>query len=169
MATPSSTSDDKTPLLAAESSERIADTSQPHKPSDSNEQDNTEEMLKAEHRQIGIGIPRPQTEVKPRNDKNSRNNLKYVALVALVAQNASLVLLMRYVKTRPNKPQFTNSTAVVCCETLKLLACLAVVFTEVNNSFSAWIAHLHSFLVKNFLDTLKVAVPAFIYSELEFK
>ena len=69
------------------------------------------------------------------------------------------------IATIPVKSQFQNFpfTAVVCCETLKLLACLAVVFFEVNSSFSAWIAHLHGFLVKNFLDTLKVAVPAFIY------
>jgi len=96
------------------------------------------------------------------NERSAKMNLKYVALVALVAQNASLVMLMRYTKTR-DIPQFTNSTAVVCCETLKLLACLVVVLFEVNLSFSAWLKHLNTFLVKNFLDTLKVAVPAFIY------
>ena len=33
------------------------------------------------------------------SDRSKRNKLKYVALMALVAQNASLVLMMRYVKT----------------------------------------------------------------------
>ena len=148
-----SSNDDKIPLLNSNNDETQPETNE-----------DIESHNTAMTKQIGISIPRPNQQTNNNKaDRNNRNNLKYVALIALVAQNASLVLLMRYVKTRADRPQFTNSTAVVCCETLKLLACLGVVFFEVNTSFTAWINHLHSFLVKNFLDTLKVAVPAFIY------
>lgn len=180
-----SANDDKIPLLDLENNERSSNSEQSHlnHPSRTTHEDihcneqpinNSHSVAEDMNKQIGISIPRSQVDkvvggsvanATPveNSDRSKRNKLKYVALMALVAQNASLVLMMRYVKTRPNMPQFTNSTAVVCCETLKLLACLAVVFFEVNSSFSAWIAHLHGFLVKNFLDTLKVAVPAFIY------
>ena len=44
-----------------------------------------------------------------------RINMKYVSLVMLVAQNASLVLLTRWAKTREGN-QFVSTTAVVIGE-----------------------------------------------------
>merc|ERR1719454_2443995 len=88
--------------------------------------------------------------------------MKYVSLVMLAAQNASLVLLTRWAKTREGN-QFVSTTAVVMSEFLKLLACLVVTYFEMHRNFKAWISHLKEYLLDNWLDTLKVAVPAFVY------
>merc|ERR1712226_1340677 len=48
-------------------------------------------------------------------------------------------------------------------ELFKLLACLVVTYFEMNKNFKAWLNHLHSYLIENWVDTLKVAVPAFVY------
>lgn len=100
------------------------------------------------------------------NDEKSKetvkNYLKYVALFALVVQNASLVLAMRYAKTKPG-PDFTSSTAVVMAELVKLITCLCILFKEVEYNFTKFASKMHFLLIGNFLDTLKVAVPAFIY------
>jgi len=99
----------------------------------------------------------------------SKINMKYVSLVALVVQNASLILLTRYAKTQPGD-QFLSTSAVVMAELCKMSACLVIVFFETKTpggslpqNISSWFAHLHNVLVNNFSDTLKVAVPAFIY------
>jgi len=92
----------------------------------------------------------------------SRINMKYVSLVMLVVQNASLILLTRYAKTQPGD-QFISTTAVVMAELSKMLACFVVVFFEMDKSVGLWMQHMHTTLVVNFRDTLKVAVPAFIY------
>jgi len=89
-------------------------------------------------------------------------NMKYISLVLLVAQNASLVLLTRFAKTREGTP-FISTTAVVMAEIFKLFACLFVTYFEHNRNVKAWLAHLHMYLLENYVDTLKVAVPAFIY------
>lgn len=89
-------------------------------------------------------------------------NMKYVSLVLLVVQNASLVLLTRYAKTR-QKEAFINTTAVVMSEFLKLFACLVITYFEMNRNIHQWTGHLYSYLIENWLDTLKVAVPAFVY------
>ncbi len=51
--------------------------------------------------------------------------IKHVSLVILVVQNSSLVLTMRYSRTRPGVPYLT-STAVVLSELLKCLVCTAI-------------------------------------------
>lgn len=113
---------------------------------------------------IQIDGKSPLDNIRPPTPKNEdkNRNMKYYALLALVIQNASLVLCMRYAKTRAG-PQFTNSTAVVMAEVTKLLTCMVVVYFEVDLNFRAWRDHLRSFLVTNFVETLKVAVPAFMY------
>ena len=126
-----SANDDKTPLLDLENNERSSNSehSHPNHPSrtphddiHSNEQGiNSHSVADDMSKQIGISIPRSHVDKvvggnvasatpAENTDRSKRNKLKYVALMALVAQNASLVLMMRYVKTRPNVPQFTNST-----------------------------------------------------------
>ena len=125
-----STNDDKTPLLlnsvenneqqdtlpqSQENFNHPQSSSSAHTTSHRNEIHDQNTSLENMSKQIGINIDRDRNNnIRNSSNKakqsNSRSNLKYVALVALVAQNASLVLLMRYVKTRPDKPQFTNST-----------------------------------------------------------
>ena len=55
--------------------------------------------------------------------------MKYVALICLVIQNAALILLMRYNRTRPGD-KFFSSTAVVLSEIMKLLTCLAIMLYQ---------------------------------------
>lgn len=57
--------------------------------------------------------------------------LKYLSLVLLTVQNAALILVMRYVRTRPGDMFFATS-AVVCSEALKLITSLAIILYEVN-------------------------------------
>lgn len=110
-----------------------------------------------------ISIKQPLLNNNNRNiHSQTSTKTKYIALALIVVQNASLVLCMRYAKTRSG-PQFTNSTAVVMCEFTKLITCLILVFFETNKSITAWANHLYNFIVTNFYDTLKVAFPAFIY------
>ncbi len=53
--------------------------------------------------------------------------LKYVSLFLLVFQNASQVLIIRYVRTRPKVDMFLPSTAVFWTEMVKLTTCLLIV------------------------------------------
>ena len=109
-----------------------------------------------------INIPKEEpVKLEAANTRN-KINMKYISLVLLVVQNASLVLLTRYAKTRTGD-QFVSTTAVVMSEFLKLLACLVITFFEMNRNVKAWMAHLNDYLLVNWVDTLKVAVPAFIY------
>ena len=116
-----SANDDKIPLLDLENNERSSNSEQshlnhpsrtPHEDIHCNEQpiNNSHSVAEDMNKQIGISIPRSQVDkvvggsvanATPveNSDRSKRNKLKYVALMALVAQNASLVLMMRYVKT----------------------------------------------------------------------
>jgi len=89
-------------------------------------------------------------------------NLKYMSLVTLTAQNALLGLSMRYARTRDGD-MFISTTAVFFAETLKLLTCLLLVFNAEGRSVSRWWTSLHSTIVLQPMDTLKVCVPSFVY------
>ena len=95
------------------------------------------------------------------NNKPITATKKYLALTALITQCAALVLVMRYAKTKSNT--FLNTTAVVMNETFKLVTCLILTFIELNYSITGLIKHLKFYLLDQFFDTLKVAVPAFVY------
>lgn len=59
------------------------------------------------------------------------SQLKYVSLGVLVLQTTSLVLTMRYSRTLHSEgPRYLASSAVVCAEVLKLIACLLLVFKD---------------------------------------
>lgn len=107
---------------------------------------------------------------KPKNEKSSQSGLsgmvgiKTLALVLLVVQNASLVLTMRSARTQEGE-KFSNTAAVFICECLKvfassiLLLILEFGFRPVN-----CLTHMHDEIIKKPVETLKVAVPAFIYT-----
>lgn len=88
--------------------------------------------------------------------------LKYGSLVVLVAQNASLVLIMSYVRTRPGV-MFVSSTAVVMSEVFKMLACLSVIFVNEGFSISKWLHHLYANICMLPMDCLRISVPSIIY------
>lgn len=95
------------------------------------------------------------------SSKNLQATLKWLSLVTLVFQNAVLGLSMRYARTQPGD-LFLPSTAVVMAELVKLGSCL--VFTYIQEGSTAkWIYTLHSQIVQQPFDTLKVSVPSLIY------
>jgi len=51
--------------------------------------------------------------------KVTPRHLKYISLVVLALQNAALIIVMRYVRTRPGD-MFASTTAVVMTEVLKV-------------------------------------------------
>lgn len=64
------------------------------------------------------------------------SQLKYVSLGVLVLQTTSLVLTMRYSRTLDSEgPRYLASSAVVCAEVLKIIACLLLVFKD-HSEFS---------------------------------
>lgn len=56
-------------------------------------------------------------------------SLQIFSLLVLVAQNAALVLIMRYARTRAGD-MFMSTSAVVSAEVMKLVFCLIVIFYE---------------------------------------
>jgi len=105
----------------------------------------------------------PPTNADPTPTLNSfQRYMKWVSLFLLVAQNAALALLTRWARTREGG-QFVSTTAVVMSEFFKLVACLFLVLHEHNFNLRRWAAHLYELLLVNWKDTLKVAVPAFVY------
>lgn len=55
--------------------------------------------------------------------------IKYISLIVLVVQNASQVLIMRYVRTRPRE-MFLSTVAVFVTEVVKLVFCFFLVCIE---------------------------------------
>jgi len=73
---------------------------------------------------------------------------------------------MRYAKTRP-QAQFLNTVAVFLGEVVKLIASLVLFFIS-TKSFKESFSALYKHFVTDFLDTIKVGVPAFIYTIQNF-
>lgn len=94
--------------------------------------------------------------------QGTKPNLKYISLVLLTLQNALLILVMRYVRTRAGD-MFLSTSAVVMSEMLKFVACLFIIFIE-EGSFTRWKNHLHENIVLQPMDCLKISVPSIIYT-----
>ncbi|XP_023219472.1 UDP-N-acetylglucosamine transporter-like isoform X1 [Centruroides sculpturatus] len=87
--------------------------------------------------------------------------LKYTSLVTLTVQNAALNLTMRMARTQ--KDLFMASTAVVMAEVIKLITCLALVWID-EGSFSKAIVSIYRTVIKQPMDTVKVAIPSLVYT-----
>lgn len=81
----------------------------------------------------------------------------------LAMQNAGLILVMRYVRTRRGGDMFVSSTAVVMSEIFKMLACLCVIFVNEGYSVSKWGRHLYTNICLLPMDCLRISVPSVIY------
>ncbi|XP_041848757.1 solute carrier family 35 member A3b isoform X2 [Melanotaenia boesemani] len=93
------------------------------------------------------------------------SRLKYLSLGVLVLQTTSLVLTMRYSRTlKEDGPRYLASSAVVLAEVLKIFACICLVFMENNFSLRAMNLLLEEEIVKKPVETMKLAVPAGIYT-----
>ena len=89
--------------------------------------------------------------------------MKYVSLALLVVQNASLALTMRAARIQTGD-MFFSSSAVCMAELTKVLVCLVIILHSFGWNFKVWAHHINDEIFKKPLDTLKVAVPAFIYT-----
>ena len=94
--------------------------------------------------------------------ENGWLNLKYVSLFTLTIQNASLILTIRYSRTLPGD-MYIASTAVVFAEIFKVTACLVIIFAEKGN-IRDWLEQLYSAIIGQPWDTLKLSVPALLYT-----
>ncbi|VDK58256.1 unnamed protein product [Anisakis simplex] len=95
------------------------------------------------------------------NELISETAIKYISLIVLVLQNASQVLVMRYVRTRPRE-MFLSTVAVLVTEIVKLLTCFAIVCFE-EMSVIKCLRLMVKQIIMQPIDTLKVCVPATIY------
>jgi len=68
--------------------------------------------------------------------------IRWASLLVLVVQNAALVLVMRYSRTRPGD-MYISTTAVVMAETMKLIFCLAMTLYEHQGNVSSWLHYLN--------------------------
>ncbi|XP_052467716.1 UDP-N-acetylglucosamine transporter-like isoform X2 [Carassius gibelio] len=96
---------------------------------------------------------------------STSSQLKYVSLGVLVLQTTSLVLTMRYSRTLQSEgPRYLASSAVVCAEVLKIVACLLLVFRDHSFSVHALNQVLKEEIINKPLLTLKLAIPSGIYT-----
>ncbi|XP_008280935.1 solute carrier family 35 member A3b isoform X2 [Stegastes partitus] len=93
------------------------------------------------------------------------SRLKYMSLGVLVLQTTSLVLTMRYSRTlKEDGPRYLASSAVVSAEVLKIITCSILVLMENNYNMRAMNQLLKEEIVNKPAETLKLAVPAGIYT-----
>uniref|UniRef100_A0A8C1V6T1 Solute carrier family 35 member A3b n=1 Tax=Cyprinus carpio TaxID=7962 RepID=A0A8C1V6T1_CYPCA len=96
---------------------------------------------------------------------STSSQLKYVSLGVLVLQTTSLVLTMRYSRTLQSEgPRYLASSAVVCAEVLKIVACMLLVFRDHSFSVRALNQVLREEIINKPLLTLKLAIPSGIYT-----
>lgn len=87
--------------------------------------------------------------------------LKYTSLLCLTLQNAALNLTMRMARTQ--QELFISSTAVLMAEIMKLISCLVMVGVADEGSFKHLLISLQKHIIKQPMDTFKVAIPSFVY------
>lgn len=101
--------------------------------------------------------------IKPMSTAPTNSSLKYLSLFILVFQNACQVLLIRYSKTRDTKEDYLSTASVFFTEVVKLFACLIVVCCQ-EHSVRKCVSMCLDQIIKQPIDTLKVGVPALIYT-----
>ena len=94
-----------------------------------------------------------------------KKKVEYTSLIVLVVQNAGLVLMMRYATTR--KEKFFKTVAVFFAEIVKLVASF-ILLNFSNKCFIKTLKDIKYYFFTNLLDTVKVGVPAFIYTIQNF-
>lgn len=88
------------------------------------------------------------------------DQLKYLSLVTLTVQNAALNLTMRAARTQ--RDTFSTSVAVTIAEIFKLITCMGLVWYD-QLTINGTMKTIKTSLFVNYVDTLKVAVPSFVY------
>lgn len=98
--------------------------------------------------------------INGRHIQMSPEQLKYLSIITLTVQNAALNLTMRAARTQ--QEQFSTPVAVTMAEFLKLITCLCLIWYE-ETTVERTVKAIKTNIIVNYVDTLKVAVPSFIY------
>ena len=88
--------------------------------------------------------------------------LKWCSLIILVVQNASTILLLRYVRTVPGD-LFFSTTAIVCQEIFKLSASVFLLYFETFN-FTELKNIIYQQIINNRMDSIKTGIPALLFT-----
>lgn len=115
-----------------------------------------------EGRQSDNAIEEKMTSDTKMKKESVNQRLKYISLITLTGQNAILGLSMRYARTRSGD-MFISTTAVFLSELVKLVTCLGLVWNDENRSLGNWWTKIHSTIIMQPIDTLKVMVPSAVY------
>jgi len=93
---------------------------------------------------------------------HSNTFMKHVSLVLLTLQNATSILLLRYVRTTPG-PRFINSTAVVVSEIQKTIFSILLVVNEERSVIKGFKLIYQKIICQPY-DTFKTGIPALLYT-----
>ncbi|KNC75958.1 UDP-N-acetylglucosamine transporter, partial [Sphaeroforma arctica JP610] len=93
----------------------------------------------------------------------NESQIKKLSLVALVVQNTAVVIFMRASRLTKGD-MYITSTAVVTGELMKLLVCIGIIFKERRFDVQATTQHLKEQIFDNLADTMKLSVPAIMYT-----
>jgi UDP-sugar transporter A1/2/3 len=85
-----------------------------------------------------------------------------LSLIILVIQNASTILLLRYIRTVPGD-MFFSTTAIVCQEIVKIFFSLLFLYLE-TFSLTELYKQISQQIFQNFYDSCKTGLPAFLYT-----
>jgi UDP-sugar transporter A1/2/3 len=113
---------------------------------------------------LDLTVTEAEEEVEEMNrpTHKERKDIKIASLVVLTLQNAILTVSMRHSRSRPGD-MFISSTAVVLSEAVKLYTSLLLVYMTEAYNLPHFMSLLHSTIIKQPLDTLKVCVPSIVY------
>eukprot|EP00128_Syssomonas_multiformis_P004887 Colp12_sorted_trinity150504_noHs@17798 len=93
-----------------------------------------------------------------------RIQLKYLSLVTLALQNAITLIVMKYSRMpREGELLYLASTAVVMTEVFKFVTCILGVLYE-QKTIQATIEHLRQEIFVKYIETLKLGIPAGLYT-----
>ncbi|WKY09221.1 hypothetical protein Q1695_001966 [Nippostrongylus brasiliensis] len=93
----------------------------------------------------------------------SQTTFKHVGLLLLTLQQASMPLMARYTRYRAENDVFFTTVNVFMMEIVKLVACTAIIIGT-SKSVLKFLTELKEAIYDNPVETVKVCVPALIYT-----
>ncbi|XP_063867302.1 UDP-N-acetylglucosamine transporter-like isoform X2 [Scylla paramamosain] len=95
--------------------------------------------------------------------RNHLLSLKTLSLVVLSVQTSTMVLLLRYSRTTSTHQPYIITTAVLMSELLKLALSLCFLHLDSGKIMRVTLKRLYEDVLLNAWETLKLAIPAFLY------
>ncbi|CAD5230013.1 unnamed protein product [Bursaphelenchus okinawaensis] len=89
--------------------------------------------------------------------------IRYASLTILVVQFSSYVLVMKYANEIPNHKKYARSSVVLFTELIKLAITTVLYFMSCKSTLK-FFRGLRYHFVYDFVDTIKVGIPAIIYT-----